>query len=163
MFENDHNKMYLMLMIIVLIAPSLQIPTNHAFKGRSNKNAGLDLLILHTNDMHAHFEQTDDSFGECSPEEAAKNKCFGGFARVSSVVKQYRNNAKKDDSAFLFLNAGDSYTGTPWYTIFRHKVVSEFMNILRPDAAVNLSLRFDALHKLKCLTIYGCIAVIGQS
>lgn len=126
-----------MLIIVFMIALSRQFPHTDSFAIAPNSNAGLDLLLLHNNDMHARFEQTDNACSACSPNDSAANKCYGGFARVSSVVKQYRQNAENDGSAFLYLNAGDSYTGSPWYSIFRHKVVSDFMNILKPDAMVS--------------------------
>lgn len=40
-----------------------------------------DLTILHLNDFHARYEQTNVVSGRCSEDEAAKNRCFGGFAR----------------------------------------------------------------------------------
>lgn len=122
--------------VCVAIVLSQLLFNTYAFAIPSTDSTGLDLTILHNNDMHAHFEQTDVYSGTCKPKDAAANKCFGGFARVSSLVKQYRHQAQNDGTAFLYLNAGDSYTGTPWYSIFRHKVVSDFLNILKPDAMV---------------------------
>lgn len=40
-----------------------------------------DLTILHVNDFHARYEQTNVLSGRCSEEEEAKNRCYGGFAR----------------------------------------------------------------------------------
>lgn len=42
-----------------------------------------EFLILHNNDMHARFEQTNVNSESCTPEDAKSNKCFGGFARVA--------------------------------------------------------------------------------
>lgn len=97
----------------------------------------LDLIILHNNDMHARFEQTDRTSAKCKEVDAEAKKCYGGFARVSSVVKKYRREAENGGPAVLFLNAGDTYIGTPWFSIFKHKVSSDFMNILKPDAMVH--------------------------
>lgn len=130
------------LNIVFLLALSQRILKTDSFTiAPANDAAGLDLLLLHNNDMHAHFEQTDSSSNTCSSRDAAENKCYGGFARVSSIVKQYRQNADKGGSAVLYLNGGDSFTGTPWYSIFRHQVVTDFMNILKPDAMVSLDIR----------------------
>lgn len=46
---------------------------------------GLELTILHNNDMHARFEQVSVSSGTCTPELSAANKCYGGFARIAHV------------------------------------------------------------------------------
>lgn len=98
----------------------------------------LDLIVLHNNDMHARFEQTDVFSAQCTPEEAIENKCYGGFARVSSLLKEYRRKAETGGPTVLYLNAGDTYTGTPWFTIHKDKIVSEFLNILKPDAIVSV-------------------------
>lgn len=46
---------------------------------------GLELMILHNNDMHARFEQVSASTGTCTPELAHANKCYGGFARIAHL------------------------------------------------------------------------------
>lgn len=104
---------------------------------RPIKKSVLDLIILHNNDMHARFEQTDKYSSICHPDEMIANKCYGGFARVSEVVKDYRHKAEEGGPTVLYLNAGDTYTGTPWFTIFKDKIVSAFLNILKPDAIVS--------------------------
>jgi len=46
-------------------------------------NVAVEFIILHSNDMHARFEQTNVNSGPCLPEDANTNKCYGGFARVA--------------------------------------------------------------------------------
>lgn len=43
----------------------------------------MDMIILHNNDMHARFEQTDALSKECKNEDVIESKCYGGFARVA--------------------------------------------------------------------------------
>lgn len=43
------------------------------------------IRILHNNDMHARFEQTDARGGTCKNPDFITNKCYGGFARVAHV------------------------------------------------------------------------------
>lgn len=45
--------------------------------------APMELIILHNNDMHARFEQTDALSKMCNKEDALLSKCYGGFARVA--------------------------------------------------------------------------------
>ncbi|KAK3877543.1 hypothetical protein Pcinc_017732, partial [Petrolisthes cinctipes] len=40
----------------------------------------LKLTILHINDLHARFEETNIYSGRCTPRDKQKNNCFGGFA-----------------------------------------------------------------------------------
>ncbi|KAH8316327.1 hypothetical protein KR067_005184, partial [Drosophila pandora] len=93
-----------------------------------------EFIILHNNDMHARFEQTNMKSGTCSKDDAKKNKCCGGFARVANIVRKYRKAADSGGLPVIFLNAGDVYTGTAWFTIFKHEIVTDFMNKLAPDA-----------------------------
>ncbi|XP_055295862.1 protein 5NUC-like [Sitodiplosis mosellana] len=125
-----HVKACSFSIILYVIALSVDL----AWTGPIEQNPALDFIILHNNDMHSRFEQTDRSSGKCSAEDAAAKKCYGGFARVSHVVKKYREEAKNGGPAVLYLNAGDTYVGTPWFSVFKHKVCADFMNILRPDA-----------------------------
>lgn len=36
----------------------------------------------------------------------------------------------------LYLNAGDTYTGTPWFVVYRDNITAAFLNKLEPDAIV---------------------------
>lgn len=47
--------------------------------------AAMELIILHNNDMHARFEQTDAMSTVCNEEDALLSKCYGGFARVAHM------------------------------------------------------------------------------
>ncbi|KAL5286863.1 hypothetical protein ACFFRR_008078 [Megaselia abdita] len=95
----------------------------------SNVLAANEFVLLHNNDMHGRFEQVSATSGTCWKELAAKNLCYGGFARVANIVRKFRN-----ESEVIYLNAGDTFTGTIWFTVFRAKIAAAFMNILSPDA-----------------------------
>lgn len=45
----------------------------------------IEFIILHNNDMHSRFEQTNARCGNCLMEDARQNKCYGGFARVAHM------------------------------------------------------------------------------
>lgn len=96
-----------------------------------------ELIILHNNDMHARFEQTGVYSDKCTKTDAAANLCYGGFARVATEVKKYKKQAEEGGPPVLYLNAGDTYTGTPWFTIFKDEIASDMLNILHPDAIVS--------------------------
>ena len=51
-------------------------------------------------------------------EDKQKGKCFGGIARLQTAVKKLRAS----DKNVLWLNAGDFYQGTVWYSHFKWKV-----------------------------------------
>ncbi|XP_026841210.1 protein 5NUC [Drosophila persimilis] len=99
-----------------------------------NADVATEIIILHNNDMHARFEQTNVNSGTCSQEDANTDQCYGGFARVAYEVRKYRKEAENGGPAVLYLNAGDTYTGTAWFTIFKDEIASAFLNKLKPDA-----------------------------
>lgn len=127
------NKMIVRLALIglCLVAAVKSAP------GRNAKDGNFELIILHNNDMHARFEQTSAMSGKCSKTEADASKCYGGFARVAHEVRKYRKQAEDGEiPSVLYLNAGDTYTGTPWFSIFKDNITASFMNLLKPDAIV---------------------------
>lgn len=101
------------------------------------KEGNFQLIILHNNDMHARFEQTSAMSGKCSKTDGDAGKCYGGFARVAHEVRKYRKEAAEGKiPSVLYLNAGDTYTGTPWFSIFKDNITASFLNMLKPDAIV---------------------------
>lgn len=103
----------------------------------SKSPANFRVVILHNNDLHSRFEQTGIIGDKCSVTDADNNRCFGGFARIAYKVQEFRARSFKGDiPKVLFLNAGDTYTGTPWFQLFKDEIASEFLNKLKPDAMV---------------------------
>lgn len=94
-----------------------------------------EMVILHTNDMHARFEETEKNSGTCKLKNKNK-KCVGGFARVAHEIRHYRK-FHKEQQEVLFFNAGDTFTGTVWFSAYKSKICTEFMNILEPDVIVS--------------------------
>ncbi|XP_021704325.1 protein 5NUC [Aedes aegypti] len=98
------------------------------------RTGNFQLIILHNNDMHARFEQTGAYGNECQPADVASNRCYGGFARVAHKVREYRSQEAAGGLPVLYLNAGDTYTGTPWFAVYKDNITASFLNILKPDA-----------------------------
>lgn len=55
------------------------------------------------------------------------------FHRFSFSVQKARSSGPT-----IYLNAGDSFQGTPWFSVYRGKMVAELLNMLAPDAMVNV-------------------------
>ena len=94
--------------------------------------SALDVTILHTNDVHCRFEEANKYGGTCTDAEAAQGKCFGGYPRL---VHQSRAIRQKEANT-IFLNGGDFFQGTIWYSIHKWRVVSHFGNLLNLTAMV---------------------------
>ncbi|XP_060521867.1 protein 5NUC-like [Cylas formicarius] len=101
------------------------------------------LVLLHNNDMHGRFEETENNSGTC--QDAHKNvSCVGGFARTANIIRTYRQAAQEGTSPpVLYLNAGDTYVGTAWSSLFTWNISSEFVNLLKPDALTLGNHEFD--------------------
>ncbi|XP_050556281.1 apyrase-like [Spodoptera frugiperda] len=98
--------------------------------------SGYELNILHYNDFHARFVETNRLGGPCNH---TADTCIGGFARLATVVRQRLDTEPHS----LLLNAGDSFQGTIWYNILRWNVTQDFMNMLPHDAHVLGNHEFD--------------------
>ncbi|KAL5289320.1 hypothetical protein ACFFRR_009459 [Megaselia abdita] len=93
-----------------------------------------DLTILHNNDMHGRFEQTDVNTNACPENLIQKNMCFGGFARTAYLIQKLR---EEKNNPVIYLNAGDTFTGTTWFQVFKEMIASDFLNYLKPEAIVS--------------------------
>ena len=87
------------------------------------------LSIIHINDFHARFEETNEQTTSCSPGQ----KCIGGYARAVTMVKKLQQTRPNP----IYLNAGDNFQGTIWYNIGRWNVTSQLLNMLNADAMVS--------------------------
>ncbi|KAL5243001.1 hypothetical protein ACI65C_010411 [Semiaphis heraclei] len=105
--------------------------------------ADLDLVLLHANDMHARFDETDLYCNECREDDASLGRCYGGFARVAQFVRDERRLANESGLPSLFLVAGDTFQGTPYYSLFHWEPVVDFINQLRPDVMTLGNHEFD--------------------
>lgn len=95
----------------------------------------LNIMIMHNNDMHARFEETSRNSGTCK--SSKQERCVGGFARVAHVLREARSKAETGmGPKVLYLNAGDTYTGTVWFTVHKWRIVVDFLNALMPDVMV---------------------------
>lgn len=44
-----------------------------------------ELVIIHNNDMHARFVETDGWSNKCTEKDSLNHKCYGGFSRVAHL------------------------------------------------------------------------------
>lgn len=52
-----------------------------------NKSASytFELTLIHNNDMHARFDQTNNVGNGCTASDAEAKKCYGGFGRIAHM------------------------------------------------------------------------------
>lgn len=99
------------------------------------------LTIIHNNDFHARFEETNLKSKACSASEKQQNKCIAGIARLQTVIQNLRKEFA--DKNPLYLNIGDNYQGSLWYNLLRWRVTAHFVKLLKPDAMTLGNHEFD--------------------
>lgn len=80
------------------------------------------LQIIHTNDLHSHFEGIRDG--------------RGGYARIKSVVDRLRTEANSQGIPSLYLDAGDFGEGDPFYFSNRGRDSLRALDLLGVEASV---------------------------
>lgn len=98
-----------------------------------------ELVLLHTNDMHARVMgvRSDDSM--CSLEDRDTENCFGGFDRIARQVKSERDSNKN----VVLLDAGDQFQGTMFHLMYHGQVSAHLMNRIGYDAMAVGNHEFD--------------------
>lgn len=94
-----------------------------------SSSAAWDLVLLHTNDVHARVEETNEFSVKCT---RSVSGCFAGVARRATMVKRIRST----ENSVLLLDAGDQFQGTLWFNYYKGAEAAHFMNKLRYDAMV---------------------------
>lgn len=96
------------------------------FGGGKAPQGGVDLIILHTNDMHSFFAGTDKDGKACLKEDT----CYGGYGRVAQAIK----DIKKGHNNVLALDAGDQMQGTLFYAVNKIPMIAEIEKQMPYDA-----------------------------
>ncbi|XP_039434448.1 apyrase-like [Culex pipiens pallens] len=99
------------------------------------------LTLIHNNDFHARYEETNLKSKACSASDKQQNKCIAGIARLQTVIQNLRKQYASKNA--LYLNIGDNYQGTLWYNLLRWKVTAHFVKLLKPDAMTLGNHEFD--------------------
>ncbi len=103
--------------------------------------ADYTLHIVHINDLHSRIEPISKYDGTCSAEDNAAGECFGGVARVATMINQLR--AELEGENLIVLDAGDQYQGSLMYTTYKGDAEIEFMNAIGFDAMAVGNHEFD--------------------
>lgn len=85
------------------------------------ENNDINLIILHTNDTHAHVQSVQD------PKE---NLIGIGYDRIAS----YKKELLQENPNVLLLDAGDTLNGQPLAFLSQGESIVELLNRMNPDA-----------------------------
>lgn len=96
--------------------------------------SAFDLTVLHTNDLHARYEETNKFSGSCSGDD-----CYGGLVRLKTKIEELRSSIPNT----ILLDGGDMYQGTVWFNHFGGAITGFFGNFLGYDAMALGNHEFD--------------------
>ncbi|ORZ39870.1 Metallo-dependent phosphatase-like protein [Catenaria anguillulae PL171] len=97
------------------------------------------MTLVHTNDIHSRLDEFSSSGLDCTEKNRAEGKCFGGIARIKTLVDSIR---EKDPNVYL-VDAGDQFQGTMFYNYYKGNSTIEFMNLVKYDAFAIGNHEFD--------------------
>ncbi|KAK9891687.1 hypothetical protein WA026_015655 [Henosepilachna vigintioctopunctata] len=121
-----------MINSLIIVLCAFNLLSVHSVPSSVNS---FELAIVHVNDFHARFEESNEWGGQCDKKE----KCIGGFSRMYQTIE----TLKKNNPNILLLNAGDNFQGTVWYNIFKWNVTQHFLNKIPFDAYTLGNHEFD--------------------
>ncbi len=99
------------------------------------------LHIIHINDLHSRIQPISRFDGTCGVEDNAAGECFGGVARVATMINQLREDLAGEN--VIVLDAGDQYQGSLMYSTYKGDAEIEFMNAIGFDAMAVGNHEFD--------------------
>ena len=100
-------------------------------------SADFSLTILHTNDTHSMFGGTTDKGFACYAALCEGGR--GGYVRLDQAVRAIR----KDNPDALFLEAGDIFQGTLFWTLHRERVPATLVEKMGYQAIIPGNHEFD--------------------
>ncbi|MCL4189621.1 MAG: 5'-nucleotidase C-terminal domain-containing protein [Rhodobacteraceae bacterium] len=101
------------------------------------------LDVLHVNDFHSRIEPINAFDSTCPAADDAAGKCFGGVARLATMINGLRGEIRSAGGNVLVLDAGDPYQGSLYYTTYKGKAEAEFMQAIGFDAMAVGNHEFD--------------------
>ena len=105
--------------------------------------ADYSLNILHINDVHSRIESITKYDNTCDAAGEEEGKCFGGIARVKTMIDQRRSALKDAGENVLVIDAGDEFQGSLFYSTYKGDAAVEFMNGIGFDVMAVGNHEFD--------------------
>lgn len=101
------------------------------------------LHVLHINDLHSRIEPVNKYNATCSAEDDAAGECFGGVARLATLINEIREDLQAKGENVIVLDAGDQFQGSLMYTTYKGAAEAEFMEAIGFDAMAVGNHEFD--------------------
>ena len=118
MFNKSANLFRIAIILILSLSLNQACAFSASHDYAKQKSKDFDLIILHTNDIHAH----DLPFNE-------KGHLIGGLAKIAYLV----SSIKQDHNNVIVVDAGDFFQGTPLFQRYGGEVEIEALNEIGYD------------------------------
>ncbi|ORZ35694.1 Metallo-dependent phosphatase-like protein [Catenaria anguillulae PL171] len=107
-----------------------------------NDHLPFSMTLIHTNDIHAHYDEYSPSGTDCLPTSARDSEptdCMGGIARLRTIIDRVRLARPH----VYLVDAGDQFQGTLFHNYFRGNASAAFMNAFGYDIMALGNHEFD--------------------
>ena len=121
------NSMYSKIILSLMLSASV---------ANANSAEAFKLSVFHVNDIHSHISSERMKL---KVDGVKTYMQIGGYARMVNQLKKLK--AKKPNS--LVLNAGDTFQGTLFYSLFKGKADAKALNLISWDAYALGNHEFD--------------------
>ncbi|OTA52445.1 Metallo-dependent phosphatase [Hypoxylon sp. EC38] len=101
-----------------------------------DSDGNYNISFYHINDVHAHLDEFAASGADCTDPSQG---CYGGYARIKTVI----DNTRPGHPDSLWLNMGDEFQGTMFYTFYGGEKIADTLNQLGFDAMTLGNHEFD--------------------
>ncbi|KAH7038387.1 5'-nucleotidase [Microdochium trichocladiopsis] len=116
--------------------PEDMLQTTRMRKRAINADGDFHMSFFHINDVHAHLDEFASSGSDCTNPSRG---CWGGYARIKHTIDELRPQQESS----LWLNAGDEFQGTLFYSYYKGEKIAETLNQLGFDAMTLGNHEFD--------------------
>ncbi|KAJ8113092.1 hypothetical protein OPT61_g4701 [Boeremia exigua] len=110
--------------------------SRHLAKRDVNADENYNITFFHVNDVHAHLDEFSSSGTDCTRPERG---CYGGYARIKTVIEEQRPTYNNS----LWLNVGDEFQGTLFYSFYKGEKIAETLNQMNFSAMTLGNHEFD--------------------
>jgi 5'-nucleotidase len=100
------------------------------------------LTVIHMNDFHSRHEPVGPSALDCNATDG-KPGCFGGAARLAAAIAAERAAAEAAGRTVLFIDAGDQFQGSLFFTAWHGEVELAVMHVNGTEAMAVGNHEFD--------------------
>ncbi|SMY36370.1 NAD 5'-nucleotidase precursor [Photobacterium malacitanum] len=127
-----------------LIALSIALALSGCATPPAVQHQPFSLTVAHINDTHSNFDPVKSSF---KADGTRVYNEFGGYPRLQTMAKEYKNEAKQEDQSLLFLHGGDAWQGSAYFKLNHGAMNADMLSKMGLDAMALGNHEFDLNNK----------------